>query len=291
MPLNNKLTILLLAINFFLFYSFCSFKKIPIKNEPISLCELKIKDIPNPVDNFFEQTGTNYKFSGYLYYLIYTLYGNDIKCMDEDIETGPISFEFSLNNCNSRSELISKLEQALLENYHIKIIKEWYWIENLNFVIQDTIKLYKNALVNLNNPYEFKPEFRRSAEWMNQLCEGRKPIWNATILDVFIAAKYQYDPWESFYFDTTIINGHRIKQNRYEKIIQYKRYNNDVLKFETSFTYDTIFASRKIHYCTGIPLGIVGDFKQLKNYMAHELGILVESTYRKKLMFEIRYVD
>lgn len=108
---------------------------------------------------------------------------------------------------------------------------------------------------------------------------------------MFTSARYQYDPWESLYFDTTMINGHRIIKNRYEKIIQYKSHNNEVLKYETSITYDSLFASRNTLYCTGIPLGIVGDFKQLKTFMSHELGIWVESTYEKRLKCEIRYVD
>jgi len=271
--------------------SFCSFKKVAYKTELINICDLKIQDIPNPKDNFFEQTGNHYQFSGYLYYLIHTLYGIQIKCMDENLDKGHISLSFTTNHFCSRSELISKLEQALFETYHIKILKEWYWVENLNFVIQDTNKLYKNALVDLKNPFKLKPKFHESEDWMNQLCDGRRPIWNSEILSVLIAAQRQYDPWESLYFDTTMINGHRIIKNRYEKIIQYKSHNNEVLKYETSITYDSLFASRNTLYCTGIPLGIVGDFKQLKTFMAYELGILVESTYEKTLKCEIRYVD
>lgn len=291
MGLNFKFIFFIFLTCILFCLSFCSLKKVAYKTESINLCDLKIQDIPNPKDNFFKQTGNHYQFSGYLYYLIHTLYGIQIKCMDENLDKGPISLSFTANHCNSRSELISKLEQALFETYHIKILKEWYWVENLNFIIQDTNKLYKNALVNLNNPIEFKPEFRRSSEWMNQLCEGRQPIWNDDILGVLIAAQRQYDPWESLYFDTTMINGHRIKKNRYEKIIQYKPHNNEVLKYETSITYDSLFASRNTLYCTGIPLGIVGDFKQLKTFMSHELGIWVESTYEKRLKCEIRYVD
>jgi len=44
-------------------------------------------------------------------------------------------------------------------------------------------------LVDLNNPLEFKPEFRRSSEWMNQLCVGRQPILNDDILGILIAAQ------------------------------------------------------------------------------------------------------
>lgn len=67
-----------------------------------------------------------------------------------------------------------------------------------------------------------------------------------------------------------MVNDHRIEKNRYEKIIQYKSHNNEVLKYETRRTYNSLFASRNTLYCTGIPLGIVGDFKQLKTYMYHE---------------------
>ena len=125
-------------------------------------------------------------------------------------------------------------------------------------------------MVDLNNPLEFKPEFRRSSEWMNQLCVGRQPILNDDILGILIAAQRQYDPWQSLYFDTTMVNDHRIEKNRYEKIIQYKSHNNEVFKYETRRTYNSLFASRNTLYCTGIPLGIVGDFKRLKTYMYHE---------------------
>ena len=80
--------------------SFCIFKKGAYKTESTNLCDLKIQDIPNSKDNFFEQTGNHYQFSGYLYYLIHILYGIQIKCMDENLDKGTISFEFSLDNCS-----------------------------------------------------------------------------------------------------------------------------------------------------------------------------------------------